>query len=421
MVSRGQPTSAVGSLRYSHQHAILNNINILRSKLKANLGRVWAFAQQKGEAAEPCARPIRPLPRSLAFGTRSSRSVRPPAHPPTSPSPSCVSTTEAPPPTEEASPEIKAPHSAGTHQAPPRAPIKAPHSAGTHQAPPRAPIKAPHDAGIHQASSLSPCAPTKAPHHAGTPQAPPRAPIKAPHDAGSRDPPDAGNTMRIPPGLGICSVAPAVAKPSTQPAASQAEPSRNQPAASHTTPSRTQPAASQPEPPRTQPAASQQEPPSAQPAASTSKPEPPSTQLAAVQDAPPSTREAAQRAVAQMPAFILGRLDEPNAHIVLGVIETLGPPVALSLLARTEQCVSEGGMVVEETGKPRTKGGIYVQLLKDATNLDRAQQAHAIERVKRDGLAAKKARVQRAVARNKWKANVASQEHRAQKASILHA
>ena len=96
-----------------------------------------------------------------------------------------------------------------------------------------------------------------------------------------------------------------------------------------------------------------------------------------MQDAPPSTREAAQRAVAQMPAFILGRLDEPNAHIILGVIETLGPPVALSLLARTEQCVSEGGMVVEETGKPRTKGGIYVQLLKDATNLDRAQQAHA--------------------------------------------
>ena len=182
-------------------------------------------------------------------------------------------------------------------------------------------------------------------------------------------------------------------------------------------PAGTQPVASQTKPPGTQPAASQPQPSSTQPAAS--KPEPPSTP-AVLQAEPLSTKAAAQRAVAQMPKFILARLDEPTAHIVQGVIETLGPQVALSLLTRTEQCVSRGGMVVEETSKPRTKGGIYVQLLKDATNFDREQQAHAIERVKRDGLAAKKARVQRAVARNKRKADVASQEHRAQKASIVH-
>ena len=78
--------------------------------------------------------------------------------------------------------------------------------------------------------------------------------------------------------------------------------------------------------------------------------------------------------------------------------------MALDLLARTERCASDGGMVVEETGKPRTKGGIFVKLLKEATNLDLEQQARAIERVKRDGLAAKKARVERAVKRAKRKA-----------------
>ena len=92
---------------------------------------------------------------------------------------------------------------------------------------------------------------------------------------------------------------------------------------------------------------------------------------------------------------------------MLGVIDTLGTQVALDLLARTERCVSGGGMVVEETGKPRTKGGIFVKLLKEATNLDLEQQARAIECVKRDGLAAKKARVQQAVKRAKRKADLA--------------
>ena len=84
-------------------------------------------------------------------------------------------------------------------------------------------------------------------------------------------------------------------------------------------------------------------------------------------------------------------------------------------LARTERCVSGGGMVVEATGKLRTKGGIFVKLLKEATDLDLEQQARAIECVKRDGLAAKKARVQQAVKRAKRKAEVASRETHARR------
>ena len=39
-------------------------------------------------------------------------------------------------------------------------------------------------------------------------------------------------------------------------------------------------------------------------------------------------------------------------------------------------------MLVEETGKLRTKGGIYVRMLKDATDFDPEQQARAIARIK---------------------------------------
>ena len=38
------------------------------------------------------------------------------------------------------------------------------------------------------------------------------------------------------------------------------------------------------------------------------------------------------------------------------VAELLGPHAALGLLHATERCVHRGGMVVEETGKPRTAG-----------------------------------------------------------------
>ena len=42
-------------------------------------------------------------------------------------------------------------------------------------------------------------------------------------------------------------------------------------------------------------------------------------------------------------------------------------------------------MMVEETGKPRTSGGIYLKLLKDATHLPRAEQEAALLRIKVEG------------------------------------
>ena len=50
-------------------------------------------------------------------------------------------------------------------------------------------------------------------------------------------------------------------------------------------------------------------------------------------------------------------------------------------------------MIVEETGKPRTKGGIFVKLLRDATaeTIDAEAQAKALARIKREGAEAKKA------------------------------
>ena len=73
------------------------------------------------------------------------------------------------------------------------------------------------------------------------------------------------------------------------------------------------------------------------------------------------------------------------------VVELLGPKVALDLLMATERCVYNGGMVVEETGKARTPGGIYLKLLKDATDLPVEAQVNALARIKKEGADAKKA------------------------------
>ena len=57
-------------------------------------------------------------------------------------------------------------------------------------------------------------------------------------------------------------------------------------------------------------------------------------------------------------AFIAERLHEPQVRIIRAVVDLLGASVALELLFTTERCVFNGGMVVEETGKSRTAGGI---------------------------------------------------------------
>ena len=67
---------------------------------------------------------------------------------------------------------------------------------------------------------------------------------------------------------------------------------------------------------------------------------------------------------------------EPRA-----VVEHLGTDVALDLLEQTERVQAEGGMIVPDTGKPRTSGGIFFKLLKDASDLPRAEQEADVLRI----------------------------------------
>ena len=94
--------------------------------------------------------------------------------------------------------------------------------------------------------------------------------------------------------------------------------------------------------------------------------------------------------IVKLCAFVAERLEEPHVRIVRAVVETLGPHAALALLDRTERCVHRGGMVVEETGKPRTKGGIFLKLLKDASDMPEEGRAVTLARIKKEGDEAKK-------------------------------
>jgi len=96
--------------------------------------------------------------------------------------------------------------------------------------------------------------------------------------------------------------------------------------------------------------------------------------------------------------FISERLQEPQLRIVRAVIHFLGASTALELLSRTEQAQAQGGMLVAETGKPRTSGGIYLKLLKDATSLPQEVQAAALLRIKTEGKKVKPAQKGRAAA-----------------------
>lgn len=70
----------------------------------------------------------------------------------------------------------------------------------------------------------------------------------------------------------------------------------------------------------------------------------------------------------ELSSFIAERLAEPQVRIMRAVVELLGVHAALTLLRDTEHCVFNGGMIVEETGKPRTPGGIckYPNITPDA-------------------------------------------------------
>ena len=101
-------------------------------------------------------------------------------------------------------------------------------------------------------------------------------------------------------------------------------------------------------------------------------------------------------------------------RIMRAVVETLGAPAALDLLCATERCVHNGGMVVEETGKPRTAGGIFLKLLKDAADLPAAEQATALLRIKKEGDDAKKAKAKALAAKRRGAAGAAKKEAVAQ-------
>ena len=67
------------------------------------------------------------------------------------------------------------------------------------------------------------------------------------------------------------------------------------------------------------------------------------------------------------------------------VVVHLGSATALELLAYTEQVQASGGMYVPETGKPRTHGGVFLQLLKEANHLPWEAQQAALHRIKVEG------------------------------------
>ena len=83
--------------------------------------------------------------------------------------------------------------------------------------------------------------------------------------------------------------------------------------------------------------------------------------------------------------YISARLQEPQLRIASAVVQFLGAATAYELLAQTEQVQAAGGMIVPDTGKPRTSGGVFLKLLKDATHLPREAQGAALLRIKAEG------------------------------------
>lgn len=99
--------------------------------------------------------------------------------------------------------------------------------------------------------------------------------------------------------------------------------------------------------------------------------------------------------------FILQRLGESRNVIASAVIANLGVDAALFLLHSAETIQADGGMLIEESGKMRTVGGVFIKLLRGSTNLDQAQAQAAWLSIKKDGDAARKAKLQEKYHRRK--------------------
>eukprot|EP00962_Isochrysis_galbana_P007436 scaffold2007_cov123-Isochrysis_galbana.AAC.2 len=100
--------------------------------------------------------------------------------------------------------------------------------------------------------------------------------------------------------------------------------------------------------------------------------------------------------------FILQRLGESRPVIASAVVANLGVDVALRLLHSAETIQADGGMLIEESGKKRTVGGVFIKLLRESTDLDQAYANAAWLGIKKDGDAARKAKLQERCQRRKY-------------------
>ena len=83
--------------------------------------------------------------------------------------------------------------------------------------------------------------------------------------------------------------------------------------------------------------------------------------------------------------YIAQQLQEPQVRIVRAVVDYLGTATAYELLESTAQIQSQGGVLVPQSGRLRTSGGIFYKLLQEATHLPREAQEAAIRRIKQEG------------------------------------
>lgn len=69
-------------------------------------------------------------------------------------------------------------------------------------------------------------------------------------------------------------------------------------------------------------------------------------------------------------ASILGdelaaKLCEPKTELMVGVVDMVGPAVAMELFAKTQEIEKNGGMMIKNGARRRTPGGVYLHLLRE--------------------------------------------------------
>jgi phosphorylated adapter RNA export protein len=62
---------------------------------------------------------------------------------------------------------------------------------------------------------------------------------------------------------------------------------------------------------------------------------------------------------------LASKLSEPKTELMIGVIEIVGPEVAIELFAKTQVIESQGGMMIKNGARRRTPGGVFFQILRE--------------------------------------------------------